>query len=224
MGHEIEIAALSRGHKIVATFNDDKEWSEKEIPECDVVIDFSTPRTAPIIVNKCFDLDLPIVSGTTGWNEQLITAKNRAAYESKSFFYASNFSIGVNVFFSINSKLAALLCPLNSYEGSIEEIHHIHKLDAPSGTAISLAEGIIDQCKKHEAWSMDEKDKNKINITSHRVGEVPGTHLVKWNSEFDTIELKHIAHNRKGFALGAILAAEWLPGHKGSFNMADLLA
>ncbi len=223
MGHEIETIALKRGHNIVATFDNEDDWLLNPIPDCDVAINFSTPETATTIVNRCFDLNIPIVSGTTGWNEKMLEAKKRASTEGKTFFYASNFSLGMNIFFEINRKLASFLCTLNEYSVSIEEIHHIRKKDSPSGTAITLAEGILQECDRFDSWVLGEDGDSKIGITSVRTGEVPGTHKIKWESEVDTIQIEHAAHSRKGFALGAVLAAEWINGRKGVFGMSDLL-
>ncbi len=223
MGHEIETIALERGHTIVATFNNETDWQINPIPVCDVAINFSTPETATAIVNRCFDLNIPIVSGTTGWNEKMLEAKKRASNECKTFFYSSNFSLGMNIFFEINRKLASFLCSLNSYDVSIEEIHHILKKDSPSGTAITLAEAIIQECDRYDSWALGEDGDSKIGITSVRIGEVPGTHKITWNSEIDSIKIEHIAHSRKGFALGAVLAAEWIKGRRGVFGMSDLL-
>lgn len=223
MGHELELIALERGHTIVAIFNNELDWLQKPVPQCDVAIDFSTSETAPFIVNRCFDLNIPVVSGTTGWNEKRIEAKNRAVNEGKSLFYASNFSLGVNIFFEINKKLASFLCPLSEYGVSIREIHHIHKKDAPSGTAITLAEGIIDECDRYESWVLEKDESTKVRISSERIGEVPGTHEINWNSDIDSIQIKHTAYSRKGFALGAVIAAEWIIGRTGVFGMSDLL-
>lgn len=223
MGHEIETIALERGHNIVATFNNEDDWLLNPIPDCDVAINFSTPETATAIVNRCFDFNIPIVSGTTGWNEKMLEAKKRASEEGKTFFYASNFSLGMNIFFEINRRLASFLYTLNEYSVSIEEIHHISKTDSPSGTAITLAEGIMQECDRYDSWVLGQGEDSKIGITSVRTGEVPGTHIIKWDSEVDTIQIEHTAHSRKGFALGAVLAAEWIKGRKGVFGMSDLL-
>ncbi|MFA6949476.1 MAG: 4-hydroxy-tetrahydrodipicolinate reductase [Lentimicrobiaceae bacterium] len=223
MGHEIEKIAIERGHSIVAIFDNEADWQNKAMPDCDVIINFSTPATASIIVNRCLDLNIPVVSGTTGWIDQMKLAGQRAESEEKAFFYASNFSIGVNIFFEINTKLAGLLGPLDDYKVNIEEIHHIHKKDAPSGTAITLAEGITEAADRYNGWTMDEEQEGKIKINSERIGEVPGTHIITWNSEVDSIQIKHTAHSRKGFAQGAVVAAEWLQGRKGFFNMSNLL-
>ncbi len=242
MGHEIERIALERGHTIAGFYNSSTNWETAILPECDAVIDFSTPDTAPVIVNRCFELNIPVISGTTGWNDKVLLAREKAFRESKTFFYASNFSIGVNILFEVNRKLASFLCNLHDYEVSINETHHVHKKDAPSGTAITIAEGIIKACKRYESWmlyditadtessheTMGVKDteqqvKPVITISSERIGEVPGTHCIKWESKVDTIELKHTAHSRTGFAYGAVYAAEFIMGKTGVFGMSDLL-
>lgn len=223
MGREIEAFAIERGHTIIAKFDNEMDWQQESIPQCDVAINFSTPDTAPLIVNKCFDMNIPVVSGTTGWNDKMIEAKKRAIEESKTFFYASNFSLGMNIFFEINRKLASFLCPLQDYRVNIDEIHHIHKKDSPSGTAITLAEGILEECNRYDSWEIGSNEEKKIRISSVRTGEVPGTHEIKWDSEVDSIQIKHTAHNRKGFAVGAVLAAEWIKGRIGAFGMSDLL-
>lgn len=223
MGREIEAFAIERGHTIIAKFDNEMDWQQESIPQCDVAINFSTPDTAPLIVNKCFDMNIPVVSGTTGWNDKMIEAKKRAIEESKTFFYASNFSLGMNIFFEINRKLASFLCPLQDYRVNIDEIHHIHKKDSPSGTAITLAEGILKECNRYDSWEIGSNEERKIGISSVRTGEVPGTHEIKWDSEVDSIQIKHTAHSRKGFAMGAVLAAEWIKGRTGAFGMSDLL-
>lgn len=223
MGHEIEKTAIERGHEIVAYINSTSDWQNCIFPDCDVAIDFSTPDKAPAIINRFFDENIAVISGTTGWNEGLAIVRQRAIHENKTFFYSSNFSIGVNIFFEVNKYLASLLSNLKSYHVNIQEVHHIHKKDAPSGTAITIAESIIDTSEKYSGWAIDHPAQNEIPISSERVGEIPGTHLIEWNSDMDTIHLKHIAHNRKGFVLGAIIAAEWVKGKKGVFDMSNLL-
>ncbi len=249
MGHEIERVALERGHTIAGFYDSMTDWSTEVLPECDAVIDFSTPDTAPAIVNRCFELNIPVVSGTTGWNDKVVVAREKAIRESKSFFYASNFSIGVNILFEINRKLASFLCTIADYKVAIDETHHIHKKDAPSGTAISIAEGILKECKRYESWVLNvnrlnniegqipgkeepnsnegliitEKEERAISISSERTGEVSGTHCIRWESPVDSIELKHTAHSRAGFAYGAVYAAEYIIGKTGVFGMSDLL-
>lgn len=223
MGHEIERTAIARGHEIVATFNTPDDWVSNVVPKADVVIEFSSPEAAPEIIRHCFDLGLPVVSGTTGWNEKVLEVKSEAVKRNKTFFYASNYSLGVNIFFQINRKLASFLCPLDEYSAAIHEIHHIHKKDAPSGTAITLANDIIENCDRYVGWNSGMNEQGKINITSERTGEVPGTHSIIWNSGNDTLEITHTAHSRQGFATGAVIAAEWLIGKSGVFGMEDLL-
>ena len=227
MGKEVEKAAKKRGHTIVCITDKPEDWDKMQsmLSQCDVVIDFSLPSSAPGVIHTCFNNNIPVISGTTGWENELKEAEIRCKEENKSFFYAPNFSIGVNIFFEINRKLASMMKGHNDYKPFIHEIHHIHKLDAPSGTAIALAAGISD---KHpgfkKGWTMNEnRNSGEIPIESERMGEVPGTHTVAWNSETDTLEITHTAHSRQGFALGAVIAAEWIMGRTGFFGMEDLL-
>ncbi len=225
MGHEIEKIALERGHSVIATPDKSTDWSSINLTDesCDVVIDFSTPHSASWVVNHCLNAGIAVVSGTTGWQTELELSKEICKTKQGSFFYAPNFSIGVNIFFEINRTLARLISGHN-YQARLNEIHHIHKLDAPSGTAIALANDIIEVSPMYSRWASGlTTDPHTLPINSERSGEIPGTHTIYWESEADTIELKHTAHNRKGFALGALLAAEWLMGRKGFFSMADLL-
>lgn len=223
MGHELEKLAQERGHEIVAIFDKDEDWINNKIPSCDVAIEFTLPESAPTIVSRLLDLNIPVVSGTTGWNDKQEQTKQRALAEDKTFFSASNFSLGMNIFIEINKKLSSLLCPITEYKASIHEIHHVHKKDAPSGTAITLAEGIIHSCERYDGWTSIQASANEIIVSSERTGEVPGTHVISWNSPVDEIQIKHTAHSRQGFALGAMIAAEWLIDKKGVFSMTDLL-
>ena len=227
MGKEVEKAALIRGHTIVCIADKPEDWDKMQsmLSQCDVVIDFSLPSSAPQVINTCFNQNIPVISGTTGWENELKKAETRCREENKSFFYAPNFSIGVNIFFEINRKLASMMEGHNHYKPYIHEIHHIHKLDAPSGTAIALAAGIKDNHTGFDkGWTMDEDEKSgEISITSERMSEVPGTHTVAWNSKTDTLEITHTAHSRQGFAVGAVLAAQWIIGRTGFFGMKDLL-
>ncbi len=226
MGKEVEKAALARGHQIITRLDSPDDWKRFAPATGDslAVIDFSTPGSAFFAVNRCFDLGLPVVSGTTGWNDRLEQARERCLREGQSFFYAPNFSIGVNIFFELNRTLARFMENLQSYSASVHEIHHIHKLDAPSGTAIALASGIIESNARYNRWQPGAgKDNGLIPVSSDRTGEIPGTHFVTWSGPADTIELKHTAHNRQGFAQGAVMAAEWIQGRTGVFGMADLL-
>lgn len=225
MGHEIEKIARERKHTIVATPDTPEQWADISLsPEfCDVVIDFSTPQSAARVVNNCLISGVAVVSGTTGWMNDTANAEKLCNKMGGTFFYAPNFSIGVNIFFEINRKVAKLLSGLD-YKARMNEIHHIHKLDAPSGTAIALANDIIANNPNYASWvAGTSNDESILTITSERTGEVPGTHIIDWISEADTIEIKHTAHNRKGFARGAVLAAEWVLGKRGFFGMADLL-
>lgn len=227
MGKTIEQIALSRGHEIVARIdvhNSDKFESEA-FASADVAIEFSTPESAFDNYLKCFKADVPVVSGTTGWLMKMNEVKEICQKYGKTFFYASNFSIGVNVFFEVNKYLARLMNRLEDYKVDITEIHHIHKLDAPSGTAITIAEGITDEIDRLNGWAFADKEpaEDKIPMTSIREGEVPGTHTVRYTSAVDEIELKHEAKSREGFALGAVIAAEFTVGKKGFLNMQDLL-
>ncbi len=220
MGKLIEKTALDRGHKIIAI--KDIGSSIQDYDKVDVAIDFSTPEVAVDNIMEGLQNGVPVISGTTGWLDHYDEVAALSKKLGTAFLYASNFSLGVNVFFALNSYLAKLMGPLDQYKVSMEETHHIHKLDAPSGTAISLAEGII----KHTAysdWDNDKASEHTIHIQSKRTGEVPGTHLVEYSSEVDDIEIKHTAHSRAGFALGAVIAAEWIIGKKGVFSMADVL-
>jgi 4-hydroxy-tetrahydrodipicolinate reductase len=220
MGKEIEKIAVSRGHKIVIR-KDVKDVIDITI--ADVAIDFSVPTSAFDNISNCLKNGVPVISGTTGWLAKYEDAVNLCKKEKGAFIYASNYSLGVNIFFELNKQLAKMMENLEDYDISMEEIHHTKKLDAPSGTAITLAEGIIDNSSK-EKWELDHKtSENNIPIVAKRIPEVPGTHTVWYNSEVDSIEIKHTAHNRKGFALGAVVAAEWILDKTGVFSMKDVL-
>ncbi|MHC1774620.1 MAG: 4-hydroxy-tetrahydrodipicolinate reductase [Lentimicrobium sp.] len=226
MGHEIEKIAGERGHTIVATPDNSGDWENINLgPDvADVVIDFSTPQSAEWVVNHCLNSAVAVVSGTTGWQTGLEKSKEVCKSLQGAFFYAPNFSIGVNIFFEINRTLAKLMAG-KTYRPLINEIHHIHKLDAPSGTAIALANDIISVNPGYTRWEPGfQNDQQVLPVLSERTGEVIGTHKIEWDSEADSIEIKHTAHNRKGLAMGAILAAEWLQGRSGIYSMADLLS
>lgn len=226
MGHEVEKIATGRGHTIIDCIDNNAEWEAflNSGQPADVAIDFSTPSSALNVAKHCLSAGLNLICGTTGLGEKVgeITALYNQSL--KAFFYAPNFSIGVNILFEINRKLASLVADYN-YTGSIHEIHHIHKLDAPSGTAIALANDIVDRNPKVLKWaSGNTADNYTLPVISERTGEVPGTHSIVWQSAVDRIELSHVAFNRTGFASGAVLAAEWLMGKQGSFTMTDLLS
>jgi 4-hydroxy-tetrahydrodipicolinate reductase len=227
MGREIEQIALSRGHSIALKVNKDNadSYSVEELKKADVAIEFSVPKSAVINIFKCFEADVPVVVGTTGWLSEMDEVKQRCVDNNQSLFYASNYSIGVNLFFKLNEYLAKLMNAYPDYNVAMEEIHHVHKLDAPSGTAISLANQIIDQIKNKEKWVNSPTDNiNELSIISKRTDEVPGTHSITYSSAVDEITISHVAHNRKGFALGAVIAAEWLVGKKGIYGMNDLMS
>jgi 4-hydroxy-tetrahydrodipicolinate reductase len=220
MGKEIEKIAISRGHEIVIKKDID---ALIDITLADVAIDFSVPNSAFDNISNCIKNNVPVISGTTGWLDKHEDAVALCKKEKGAFIYASNFSIGVNIFFELNKQLAKMMHHLEDYAISLEEIHHTKKLDAPSGTAITLAEGIIENSSK-ENWELGEKaSKDNISILAKRIPEVPGTHTVSYASEVDSIEIKHTAHSRKGFALGAVVAAEWILGKTGVFSMKDVL-
>ena len=188
----------------------------------DVAIDFSVPMAAVENISSCFQANVPVVSGTTGWLERYDEIIALCNEKKGGFISSSNFSLGVNLFFELNDYLAKIMAPYNSYSVAMEEIHHTQKLDAPSGTAISLANGVIEN-SNYTKWTLDKPAANEIQIEALRVEDVPGTHTVTYNSNVDSIEIKHTAHNREGFALGAVIAAEWLAGKQGIFTMKDVL-
>ena len=226
MGKEIAAVAEERGHEISVTIDSEADWMEKidDLRHCDVAIDFSTPDTAVDNIMKCFNIGMPIVVGTTGWYDQLESVVHDCRQrDNAALFVASNFSIGVNILFHLNRRLAEVMNSHPEYNVRIDETHHIHKLDAPSGTAITLAEGIIDNLDAKEGWELDSDDPEEVNIVAHREGEVPGIHQVTYESDIDLLSIRHEAKSRKGFALGAVVAAEFLEGKKGYFTMEDLL-
>ena len=220
MGKEIEKIALSRGHEIVIRKDVDDAI---DITLAEVAIDFSVPSSAFNNITDCINNNVPVISGTTGWLEKYDEAVRRCEKKKSAFLYASNYSLGVNIFFELNKQLAKMMHHLQDYEISMEEIHHTQKLDAPSGTAITLAEGIIENSSKKN-WELGEKtSQENITIKAKRTPNIPGTHSVWYTSEVDSIEIKHTANSRKGFALGAVVAAEWILGKKGVFSMKDVL-
>lgn len=220
MGKTIEQIAVARGHEIVLKI--DNAETPYDITIADVAIEFSTPNSAFANISNSLTHKVPVVAGTTGWLSQYNEAVALCKAQQTAFLYASNFSIGVNVFFALNKTLAKLMSGLKEYEVAIEEIHHTQKLDAPSGTAITLAEDIIAETDK-AGWHLDTAGENEIPIVAKRIDSTPGTHIITYNSEVDTIEIKHTAHNRNGFALGAVMAAEWIVGKQGVFTMSDVL-
>lgn len=226
MGHEIEKIALQRGHNIVSIIdmNNLEEFNSPAFKSADVAIEFSTPDSAIQNYRKCFEVGVAVVAGTTGWLEHLDEVKRACAEQGKTFFYASNYSLGVNIFFALNKYLAKIMNNYPSYEVKMEEVHHIHKLDAPSGTAITLAEDLIKEVDRKERWSLEVEEKQTdLPIHCIREGEVPGIHEIIYESEADIITIKHDAKSREGFALGAVLAAEFTNGKKGFLGMGDML-
>lgn len=231
MGHEIEKIALERGHNIVSIIdiNEEDKFSSNEFKSADVAIEFTSPKSALNNYRKSFEANVPIVSGTTGWLEHLDEIKHECENNGKTFFYASNFSLGVNIFFAVNRYLAKLMNKLTGYDVSMEETHHIHKLDAPSGTAISLAEGILENIERKKSWALHQESNEAnnsddvIKIKDFRDGEVPGIHKVIYESDADSITITHDAKSRKGFALGAVLAAEFTKDNKGFLGMNNML-
>lgn len=220
MGKVIERIALERGHEIV--LKKDEFNTYDGLSTADVAIDFSVPTAAVSNISSCFNNNIPVVSGTTGWLEHFDEMVALCNEKQGAFISSSNFSLGVNIFFELNEYLAKIMSQLDSYKVTMEEIHHTQKLDAPSGTAISLAKGVIEN-SNYNNWTLDQAKNNEIHIEAKRIGDVPGTHTVTYDSVVDSIELKHTAHNREGFALGAVIAAEWLAGKTGIYSMKDVL-
>lgn len=232
MGLIIERYALERGHEVVLkiSLENQAELTAANLSKADVAIDFSAPDAAISNIYACFEANIPVVVGTTGWYGNLQQVKNDCLSSNNSLLYGSNFSIGVNVFFHINQVLAKLMNNFPAYDVQVEEIHHTQKLDSPSGTAMTIAEGIIENLERKQEWvntldgsPLDVNLKNEqLLIAAERVDQVPGTHTVIYSSEVDEIEFKHTAHSRAGFALGAVIAAEWLKDKQGFYNIADI--
>jgi 4-hydroxy-tetrahydrodipicolinate reductase len=226
MGKTIEGIALQRGHTADLKIDIDSmaSFTKENLQQCDVAIEFTGPHSAKENILKCIDAGIPTVSGSTGWVESLAEAEQYCKEKNGSFLYASNFSVGVNIFFEVNKKLAQLMKAHEDYAISLEEIHHTQKKDAPSGTAITLAEQILEEVPRKKKWVNEEsKDAEELVIISKREDPAPGTHSIKYSSAIDDIEIIHTAHNRDGFALGAVLAAEYIYNKKGIFSMKDVL-
>ncbi len=226
MGHEIEKLAVSRGHTIQLTIDNEDEWTAKTalLKECEVAIEFTIPAIAISNISRCFAAGIPVVVGTTGWYEHFGEVTELCSKTDGCLFYASNYSIGVNVFSEINRKLASLLESYAMYKPTMTEIHHTLKLDAPSGTAITLAKDMISANHNYTGYTDGTPEEGKIPVTSVREGNVTGTHTVSWTSDVDQITITHEAFNRQGFAIGALMAAEWVFTRKGVFTMKDMLS
>ncbi len=225
MGKAIEQIALQRGHSVVCKIDITEQGSfdSAEFASADVAIEFSTPQAAYDNYVKCFEHHMPVVSGTTGWLDKMELIKERCQGGEQTFFYASNYSLGMNIFFELNRKLAQMMNAHGQYDVEITETHHIHKLDAPSGTAITLAGGIVDCLERKSGWTLaPEQREDAVKIESVREGEVPGIHTIKYTSEDDFIEITHSAFSRRALAFGAVLAAEFTAGKKGFLGMKDL--
>ena len=226
MGREIEKIALKRNHNIIAVVDTKADWKShlEKIKNSDVIIDFSQPDVVVDNIKRSFEHGIPMVVGTTGWDNDLENLKTQCVETGNTLFVASNFSIGMNLFFEVNKKLASLMNGHPEYIAGISETHHIHKKDAPSGTAIRLAEQVVDNIQSLNSWTnKPAHDPDQLGVHSERIGEVPGTHIISYRSEMDEVEIKHTAKSRQGFAFGALLAAEWVKNKKGFFGMKDML-
>lgn len=226
MGHMIEEIAIQRGHEIVLKIdvNNQADFNKENISKADVAIEFTGPDSAFNNVMKCLQFGIPTVSGSTGWNDKLEQAKSYCKNNNGSFLQTSNFSVGVNIFFEVNKLLAKLMASQPEYDVTMREIHHTAKKDAPSGTAVTLAEQVLSILPVKKNWvNQPAENKEQLSIISERIDPAPGTHYVKYSSEVDDIEIIHTAHSRKGFALGAVLAAEYISDKKGIFSMKDVL-
>jgi 4-hydroxy-tetrahydrodipicolinate reductase len=226
MGKAIEEIALHRGHQVVLKIDQPNlnDLTKVNLQKADVAIEFTGPHSAFENIARCIEWKIPVVSGSTGWTERLEEMKDKCREQDASFIYSSNFSVGVNIFFELNKLLAKLMAPHHEYEVILEETHHTQKKDAPSGTAITLAEQVLEQVKRKKQWVNNLSDNPQdLEIISQREDPAPGTHSVKYSSAIDTIEIIHTAHNRKGFAGGAVLAAEFLKDKKGFYTMKDVL-
>ena len=228
MGKIIERIAISRGHSITGKASSSQPIATIDFSEVDVAIEFTTPSFVVQHIEHCIEQNTPIIVGTTAWNEQLSYVKSLVKQNNGALLHASNFSIGVNVFFDINKRLAKLMANHSEYIPSLEETHHVHKLDAPSGTAVTIANDIMLENDKIESWTLGKGTppvarEGQLAVTSYRKPDVPGTHIITYESPIDTIQLSHTAHSREGFALGAVIAAEFLQHKKGTFTMQDVI-
>ncbi|WP_316930875.1 4-hydroxy-tetrahydrodipicolinate reductase [Crocinitomix catalasitica] len=227
MGKEIESIAVAQGHQITAKVSSTTNLDDLDVNEIDVIIEFSNPTSVLKNIDFAFNNNIPIVVGTTGWYEKFDDVVQKCKAHKGSIIHATNFSVGVNLFFALNSYLAKLMAPFKEYETTVKEVHHTEKLDSPSGTGISIAEQILNERSDFSGWENVKKTEisvpSALSIESLRIPNVPGTHHVKYESDVDEIEITHLAHSRKGFATGSIIAAQWLLDKKGVFTMKDVL-
>lgn len=226
MGKAIEKLAVQQGDEIVTHIDTPADWEAQNemLKHAEVAVEFSMPEAAPDNIRRCFDRKLPVISGTTGWNAHLAAIRQECADTGNTLFLAPNFSLGVNIFFRINRQLATMMNAFEDYDLSVEEIHHIHKLDAPSGTAKALVDDLLTTIDRKEHWELNRETNPKtLKVTALRIKEVAGTHIVRYYSDVDEIEIKHTAKSRTGFASGALLAAHWVKGKTGFFTMEDIL-
>lgn len=227
MGKAIEQIAVNRGHEVVLKIGstNTQEMSKENLGKADVAIEFTTPEAAKNNILACINAGVNVISGSTGWLKDLEEVKSAANATNVGFLYATNFSVGVNIFFEVNKLLASLMNSRSEYAVDVEETHHVHKKDAPGGTAITITEQIIEKLDRKAGWVLNEsKSSDIIPVTAHRIDEVPGTHKVTYSSEIDSIDIMHTAHSRQGFAIGAVLAAEFMNGKKGgAYSMKDVL-
>lgn len=227
MGKAIEAIAVAKGHEIVARIdqNNQEQLEKENLGKADVAIEFTGPETAFSNILKCFEANVPVICGSTGWLEKLPEVKAHCQEKNQAFLYASNFSIGVNIFFEVNKRLAELMAGQPQYDVTMEEIHHTQKRDAPSGTAITLAEQVMEKVNRKQEWVNEESNTPAaLSIISKRIDPAPGTHIINYTSPIDDITITHTAHSREGFASGAVVAAEWIQGKKGVFGMKDVLS
>ncbi|RFS24934.1 4-hydroxy-tetrahydrodipicolinate reductase [Chitinophaga silvatica] len=226
MGQAIDAIATAKGHEVIlrVDINSQHLLEKEHLSKADVAIEFTTPETAYHNILKCFEANVPVVSGTTGWLEKLPEIKALCKEKNQAFLHTTNFSVGVNIFFEVNKKLAALMASQPQYNVWMEEIHHTQKKDAPSGTAITLAEQILEAVPRKKEWVNETTEQSEVmGIVSKRIDPAPGTHTVTYTSDIDDITITHTAHSRQGFAAGAVIAAEWLKDKKGVFTMRDVL-
>ncbi|MFO8054102.1 MAG: 4-hydroxy-tetrahydrodipicolinate reductase [Bacteroidales bacterium] len=226
MGKEIEKAAIQRGHSICCIIDNEQDWQDQtqKLKKADIAIEFSIPEAVLSNIERCHHFDLPVITGTTGWDKERIQIIEAVKANQKTLFFAPNFSIGVNLFFELNRRFTGLISGHEQYSGSISETHHIHKQDAPSGTAIALANDIIGKHAKYREWAKEKQQHDfQLPVKSSRENEIIGDHHVSWESPMDTIRLSHHAKNRSGFAIGAVIAGEWVKEKTGYYEMADML-